>query len=136
MDATFSSIGLMQGVSRRSCDLPDGCAAERAPNHCASAQRALPIVCDDARSAMPERRRRLRAQQGSHVDRSLDVFFNPRGIALVGASHDPRKLGYIILDNLLRGGFAGAVYPVNLNAEPVLGLPAYQSVAAAPGEVP
>ena len=35
---------------------------------------------------------------------------------MVGASHDPRKLGYIILDNLIRGGFAGAVYPVNLNA--------------------
>lgn len=69
------------------------------------------------------------------MGRSLDPFFNPRGIALVGASHDPRKLGYIILDNLIRGGFAGAVYPVNLNAEPVLGLPAWQSVAAIRGDV-
>lgn len=64
------------------------------------------------------------------MNSSLDPFFTPRGIAVVGASHDARKLGYIILDNLMRGGFAGAVYPVNRDAEPVLGLRSYASIAA------
>ena len=66
---------------------------------------------------------------------SLDPFFKPRGIAVVGASRDARKLGYIIFDNLVRGGFAGGVYPVNLNAQTVLGVTARQSVSAIPGAV-
>jgi acetyltransferase len=69
------------------------------------------------------------------VTNSLNHFFDPRGIAIIGASHDPRKLGYIILDNLIRGGFAGALYPVNLAAEPLLGLPAYPTVAKIRGVV-
>ena len=55
---------------------------------------------------------------------TLDPFFTPRSIAVVGASRDPRKLGYIILDNLLRDGFRGPIYPVNVGAGSILGLTA------------
>ena len=41
----------------------------------------------------------------------LDFLFNPKTIALIGASHSAEKLGGIVLKNLLR--FKGRVYPVN-----------------------
>jgi len=65
----------------------------------------------------------------------LDAFFTPRSIAVVGASRNPQKLGYVLLDNLTRGGFGGPVYPVNPNAESVLGRAAYAHVDEIPGPV-
>jgi acetyl coenzyme A synthetase (ADP forming)-like protein len=64
--------------------------------------------------------------------RDLDRFFAPRSVAVVGASRDPLKLGYVLLDNLRRARFPGRVYPVNLNAEAVLGLTAYARVSDIP----
>ena len=66
---------------------------------------------------------------------SLDCFFTPQSIAVAGASRNPQKLGYVLLDNLLRARFKGPVYPVNPNAESVLGLAAYAHVDAIPGPV-
>ncbi len=66
---------------------------------------------------------------------SLDCFFVPRSIAVIGASRNPQKLGYVMLDNLTRARFAGALYPVNPHAEAVLGLPAYTAVDEIPGPV-
>jgi acetyltransferase len=66
---------------------------------------------------------------------SLEPFFSPRSIAVVGASRNPQKLGYVLLDNLTRGRFAGPVYPVNPHAESVLGCAAYAHVDEIPGPV-
>ncbi|QSZ68203.1 CoA-binding protein [Methanofollis aquaemaris] len=60
-------------------------------------------------------------------------FPDPRTIAVVGASADPTKVGYAVMRNLL--GFDGRLCPVNPHREQVLGLPAYPSVGAVPGEV-
>jgi len=65
----------------------------------------------------------------------LDAFFVPRSIAVAGASRNPQKLGYVMLDNLMRARFAGQLYPVNPNAESVLGLRAYAHVDEIPGPV-
>ncbi|HAP67170.1 MAG TPA: CoA-binding protein, partial [Nitrospinae bacterium] len=43
----------------------------------------------------------------------ISFFFNPRSIAVIGASPIPGKLSYVILENLKKGGFLGAIYPVN-----------------------
>ena len=43
----------------------------------------------------------------------LEVFFNPRGIAVIGASSDPSKLGYAVARNLIQGGYQGAIHLVN-----------------------
>jgi acyl-CoA synthetase (NDP forming) len=64
---------------------------------------------------------------------SLDRLFNPRSIALVGASRDETKLGGMILKNLLR--FGGKVYPVNPKHPELMGLKAYSSAGDIPGEV-
>ena len=49
---------------------------------------------------------------------SLTEFFNPNSVAVIGASTDPRKLGYSVLENLIEGGYAtqGKIFPINLTA--------------------
>ncbi|HEX9372050.1 MAG TPA: acetate--CoA ligase family protein [Roseiflexaceae bacterium] len=65
----------------------------------------------------------------------LEVFFNPRGVAVIGASADPAKLGYGVLRNLVEHGFRGAVYPVNPSAREILGRACYRSLADVPDPV-
>jgi acetate---CoA ligase (ADP-forming) len=65
----------------------------------------------------------------------LDALLRPRSIAVIGASRSPNTIGYQILDNLLRHGFTGAVYPVNPSAVAVHGIRAYPSVGAIPDPV-
>jgi acetyl coenzyme A synthetase (ADP forming)-like protein len=60
-------------------------------------------------------------------------LLHPKSIAVVGASADPKKIGYAIFRNLLP--FPGALYPVNPNNDEVLGRPAYRSIADIPREV-
>jgi acetyltransferase len=64
--------------------------------------------------------------------RNLDKIFHPRRVAVVGASDQPRKVGYILLHNLIGHGYEGVVYPVNTKREAVQGIAAYQSLAALP----
>lgn len=45
--------------------------------------------------------------------RNLAPLFNPTSVALIGASGTPGTLGAVVLDNVLSGGFPGAVYAVN-----------------------
>ncbi len=59
-------------------------------------------------------------------------MFTPRSIAVVGASRDPQTIGGLVFDNLLRGRFAGPVYPVNPSAAHVQSVAAYKSVADCP----
>lgn len=66
---------------------------------------------------------------------NLDYAFNPRSIAFVGATETLRKWGFLILNNLITGGYEGEIYPVNPNRETVLGLRAYPSVRDIPAEV-
>ena len=63
---------------------------------------------------------------------SADIgrFFSPGSIAIIGASANPQKIGYVVLDNLLRGRYGGRLYPVNPRSEQILGLRAYASVLA------
>lgn len=62
-------------------------------------------------------------------------LFQPRSIAVLGASNTHGKWGYIYLRNLREGGFAGALYPVNPKENTVLGIPAYRRVGEIPGPV-
>ena len=64
---------------------------------------------------------------------ALKLFFNPRAVAVVGASRKRGTIGGEIFHNLLSYGFQGPVYPVNPTAEVVQSVPAYASVEAIPG---
>jgi acetyltransferase len=63
---------------------------------------------------------------------NLEHIFQPRRIAVVGASDDHGKVGYTVLRNLITGGFGGVVYPVNSQREAVSGIAAYPRVSALP----
>lgn len=66
---------------------------------------------------------------------ALKLFFNPRSVAVIGASRDRGTIGGELFHNLLSYGFAGPVYPVNPSAEVVQSVPAYKSVEDIPGPV-
>lgn len=51
----------------------------------------------------------------------LDVLFHPRSIAVIGASEREGSLGRVVFRNLIDGGFAGNVWPVNRKRQPVFG---------------
>ncbi len=65
----------------------------------------------------------------------LREFFRPSSVAIIGASRSPRKIGYVLLKNLLESGFKGSVYPINPNADEVLGVKCYPSVLDVDDEV-
>jgi acetyltransferase len=56
---------------------------------------------------------------------NLNYFFNPRAVAVVGASNDKNKIGRQILDNIVESGFPGRIYPINLKEKKIAGLKAY-----------
>jgi acetyl coenzyme A synthetase (ADP forming)-like protein len=67
------------------------------------------------------------------VEDAPPQIFHPLSIAVVGASADPNKLGYVIVRNLL--SFPGTLYPVNPHHETILGRKAYPSLFDLPGTV-
>jgi acetyl coenzyme A synthetase (ADP forming)-like protein len=66
---------------------------------------------------------------------ALKLFFNPRSVAVIGASRKRGSIGGEIFHNLLSYGFDGPVYPVNPAAEVIQSVPAYKTVEAIPGAV-
>ena len=63
---------------------------------------------------------------------SLDHFFFPNGIVLIGASQDPAKLGYILAHNPTNVGYAGVVHFVNPKGGMLFGRQIYPTI----GEIP
>lgn len=67
---------------------------------------------------------------------NLEHIINPRSIAVIGASDNPDKIGHIILGNNITSGFAGKIYPININANgTIMGYTAYKSVLELKGKV-
>ena len=62
----------------------------------------------------------------------FDAFFRPSSVAVIGASSRPGKVGYNILDNLVRYGYTGQVYPINPSTDEILGQPVVASVDQLP----
>ena len=67
--------------------------------------------------------------------RNLDKFFNPKRIAVIGASDKPNSVGTRILKNLIGVGYEGAVHPVNPFKPTVQGITAYPSITKIPWHV-
>jgi acetate---CoA ligase (ADP-forming) len=65
----------------------------------------------------------------------LKALFEPRSVAVVGASTKPNKWGHIIVRNLQRAGFRGDIYPVTPREQPIRGLKSYPTLAAVPDQV-
>jgi acyl-CoA synthetase (NDP forming) len=63
---------------------------------------------------------------------TLDRVFNPKSIALIGASASLGKWGQMIFSNIVAGGFPGKIYPVNPKEKKIFGIPVYQRVQDIP----
>ena len=62
----------------------------------------------------------------------LTRLFSPRGIAIVGASEDPRRIGGQPVKGLTQYGYQGSVYPVNPGHATIQGLKAYSDIRDVP----
>jgi len=58
----------------------------------------------------------------------LEALFNPRAIAVFGASTNPAKIGYRIVENIVTGGYSGCVLPINPRGGEILGCPVLRSI--------
>jgi acetyl coenzyme A synthetase (ADP forming)-like protein len=78
-----------------------------------------------------------RVDQRDHaaVVASLRPFFQPAGVAVLGASPREGSIGGELFRNVVAGGFAGPAYPVNRRGEPVAGIDGYASLDDVPGPV-
>jgi acetate---CoA ligase (ADP-forming) len=69
----------------------------------------------------------------------MDAFFNPKSVAVVGATKKVDKAGHVIFKNFAinreRGVFKGDLYPVNPSEDSILGFKCYHSITQIPGEV-
>ncbi|MEY2619572.1 MAG: hypothetical protein RL522_2574 [Pseudomonadota bacterium] len=65
--------------------------------------------------------------------RHLEALFQPRAVAVIGASDRPGSVGAVVLRNLLEGGFTGPIWPVNPRHTTVAGRQAFPDAASLPG---
>ena len=66
---------------------------------------------------------------------AMDRIMNPRAVAVIGASEGEGKIGNSVMKNIINGGYAGELYPINPKADEILGKKAYKSVRDVPGEI-
>jgi acyl-CoA synthetase (NDP forming) len=66
---------------------------------------------------------------------SLDAFFKPDSVAIVGASSDPKKVGNTALRNLVSMGYRGKIFPVNPREDSILGFRCYKNMLEIPEPV-
>ncbi|MBN1532138.1 MAG: acetate--CoA ligase family protein [Spirochaetes bacterium] len=89
------------------------------------------IVVDAKMTLLPERRPDPFNYETPRTQH-LENFFNPKSVAVVGASATEGKIGNAILDSLVNLEFRGAVYPINPNYESLMDRKAYPSLGALP----
>lgn len=64
--------------------------------------------------------------------KNLHQLFAPKSVAVIGASDKPHSVGATVLRNLVHGGFAGTIFPVNPKHSTLEGLTVYKDVGALP----
>ncbi|MEN6623295.1 MAG: CoA-binding protein, partial [Smithella sp.] len=66
---------------------------------------------------------------------NIKYLFEPRSLAVIGASRDKTKIGYAILHNIVTGEYKGKVYPVNVSGGQIDGMPVYKNILDIEGDV-
>ncbi len=66
---------------------------------------------------------------------SMNRIMKPASIAVIGASAEAGKIGNSVMKNLVNGGFAGEIHPINPKAAEILDRKAYASITDVPGDV-
>jgi len=68
-------------------------------------------------------------------DEAFHFLFNPRSVAVIGASENPLKMGHQCLLSLRESGSHRPIYPIHPQEKSILGIPAYPDLQHVPGEV-
>ncbi|GAA0896589.1 acetate--CoA ligase family protein [Pseudonocardia zijingensis] len=66
---------------------------------------------------------------------TMNRMMRPNAVAVIGASAENGKIGNSVMKNLINGGYAGEIYPINPKADEILGKKAYKSIGDVPGDV-
>ncbi len=66
---------------------------------------------------------------------SLDAFFKPKSVAVIGASRESRKFGHVIFKNFAGSEFEGKTYPINPKADNIMGSKVYPNLQEIPDEI-
>lgn len=66
---------------------------------------------------------------------SIKFLFEPRSIAIIGASQSQNKIGYQVIDNIVNSGYQGKIYPVNPKGGKILGLSVYKEIMDIEGDI-
>ena len=82
-----------------------------------------------------EARKQFERRESIASVNALKLFFEPRAVAVIGASRQRGTIGGEIFHNLLSFGFKGPIYPVNPSATEIENVRAYPSIEAVPDEV-
>jgi len=69
------------------------------------------------------------------MKQSLETFFKPNSIAVVGASKNPTKIGHAALKNILISDYQCKLYPINPDEDEILGLKCYKRLTDVPGPI-
>lgn len=62
------------------------------------------------------------------ININLNNFFNPKSVAIIGVSRNPKKIGQVLFRNLIDGGYKGHVYLVNPKAGEIMNHKVYSSI--------
>lgn len=82
-----------------------------------------------------EARQQFERRESIAAVNALKLFFEPRGVAVIGASRRRGTIGGEILHNLVSFGFKGSIYPVNPTAASIDNIKCYPSIEAVEGPV-
>lgn len=66
------------------------------------------------------------------MDPLLTGTLKPKSLAVIGASSNPDKIGYVVVERLIESGYEGGIYPINPREPEIQGLKAYPSVKDVP----
>jgi predicted CoA-binding protein/GNAT superfamily N-acetyltransferase len=86
-------------------------------------------------SLLPEALARFEQREAVAAVAAMEKFFQPQGIAVIGASRERGSISGELFRNILEAGFQGPVYPVNAKTDVVQSVAAYRSVLDCPGPV-
>lgn len=62
----------------------------------------------------------------------LGFFTNPTSVAVIGASAESGKVGYTVVNNIIKSGYSGKIYPINPKGGVIQGHDAYKSILDCP----
>jgi acetate---CoA ligase (ADP-forming) len=70
-----------------------------------------------------------------YKDPDIKFLFEPRGVAIIGASSNESKIGHKVIRNIVASGYKGGVYPINPEGGKILGYKVYKTVTEIEGDV-